>query len=120
MTEVLGILQGSIQNVIFLRLKKNRACFSLSETDGIKIGKVPGVQDEDVYIHIEKILGKHSVILGSTGSGKSCTVASILQKILQQHAYSHIVFFDLHNEYSTAFPTERTSDYTGYVYKGHL
>lgn len=77
--------------------------FFINQEEGIRIGKVSNLSKEDVIIHTDKFLGKHSVVLGSTGSGKSCTVASIIQKILNTHEFSHMVFFDLHNEYSDAF-----------------
>ncbi|MDF9495180.1 ATP-binding protein [Bacillus cereus] len=83
--------------------EEKKQLFALAGTDGIQIGKIAGVENGEISIHIDKFLGKHSVILGSTGSGKSCTVASVLQKILRAHQYSHVLFFDLHNEYSSAF-----------------
>ncbi len=86
-----------------LSSKEKKELFFIDNDEGINIGKTSGVQDEPVNININKFLGKHSVILGSTGAGKSCTVASIMQKILKTHSYSHIVFFDLHNEYYKAF-----------------
>lgn len=86
-----------------LTSEEKKQLFALAEGEGIKIGNVSGIQSEEISIHIDKFLGKHSVILGSTGSGKSCTVASILQKVLREHPFSHVLFFDLHNEYSTAF-----------------
>ncbi|MCR8868350.1 ATP-binding protein [Peribacillus frigoritolerans] len=85
---------------------EKKQLFSLSAGEGIKVGNISGVQSEEVSIHVDKFLGKHSVILGSTGSGKSSTVASILQKVLRRHKYSHVLFFDLHNEYSAAFQSE--------------
>jgi flagellar biosynthesis GTPase FlhF len=62
-----------------------------------------------------KFFNKHIAVVGSTGSGKSCTVAKILQEgtranyTPQQKSgavlnNSHILIFDLHNEYSSAFP----------------
>ncbi|PJN56366.1 hypothetical protein PAEVO_30890 [Paenibacillus sp. GM2FR] len=89
--------------------EEKKQLFSLDEGTGIAIGRASGVQDEEVSIHIDKFLGKHSVILGSTGSGKSSTVASIMQNVLKTHRYSHIVFFDPHDEYDTAFPDKRGS-----------
>lgn len=86
--------------------EEKQQLFSLSEGEGIDIGKISGTEDEKVSININKFLGKHSVILGATGSGKSCTVASLLQQILKAHPYSHIIFFDLHDEYSNAFPAK--------------
>lgn len=77
--------------------------FHIDSDNGTVIGTVSGINNETISIDTNKFLNKHSVILGSTGSGKSCTVASIMQKVLMQHVYSHIIFFDLHNEYSSAF-----------------
>jgi DNA helicase HerA-like ATPase len=82
--------------------EEKQQLFSLKD-EGLIIGTVPGVKNEEVRIHTNKFLSKHSVILGSTGSGKSYTVASILQKVLKEHPFSHIIFFDLHDEYATAF-----------------
>lgn len=93
-----------------LNSDEKKSLFSLSDGQGIKVGNVAGIQSEEVAIHIDKFLGKHSVILGSTGSGKSSTVASILQKILREYQYSHILFFDLHDEYSAAFNSEEFSE----------
>lgn len=91
-----------------LSSEEKKGLFLIDNNEGIHIGKASGVQDEEVYININKFLGKHSVILGSTGAGKSCTVASIIQKVLKSHLHSHIVFFDLHNEYYKAFIFEST------------
>lgn len=83
--------------------KEKSKLFHIDSDNGTIIGTVSGVNNETISIDTNKFLNKHSVILGSTGSGKSCTVASIMQKVLMQHVYSHIIFFDLHNEYSSAF-----------------
>ncbi|MGG3801597.1 ATP-binding protein [Metabacillus fastidiosus] len=86
-----------------LTSEEKKQLFFLTTGEGIKVGNVAGLQSEEISIHVDKFLGKHSVILGSTGSGKSSTVASILQKLLRKYRYSHVVFFDLHDEYSAAF-----------------
>lgn len=59
--------------------------------------------DNKVYLDIDKLLGRHVAILGTTGSGKSCTVASIIQSILKSYSHPRIIFFDIHNEYPSAF-----------------
>ena len=51
----------------------------------------------------DDLLSKHFAIIGSTGSGKSCTVALVLQAILKKNSMAHVVLFDPHNEYSKSF-----------------
>ncbi len=52
------------------------------------------------YIDGDKLFQRHAALLGSTGSGKSFTVASILeQSALLPHA--NIIVLDLHGEYSS-------------------
>ncbi len=62
-------------------------------------------QDESIpaTIKTDDLLGKHFAILGTTGTGKSCTTALILRAIIEENPAGHIVLLDPHNEYSTAF-----------------
>ncbi|HHH0762073.1 TPA: anti-phage-associated helicase HerA [Yersinia enterocolitica] len=64
-----------------------------------------------VPVNGNRFFNKHIAIVGSTGSGKSHTVAKILQKAIdeKQEGYkglnnSHIIIFDIHSEYENAFP----------------
>ena len=50
-----------------------------------------------------ELLGKHFAVLGTTGSGKSCSVTVLLQAILDIAPSGHIILLDPHNEYSRAF-----------------
>ncbi len=54
-------------------------------------------------VRVDDLLGKHFAILGTTGTGKSCTTALILRAILADHPAAHIVLLDPHNEYATSF-----------------
>ena len=67
-----------------------------------------------VMLDGNRFFGKHVAVVGATGSGKSCAVAKILQEAVKPSESqsersvinnSHIVLFDLHGEYGTAFPT---------------
>jgi len=53
---------------------------------------------------IDKMFGRHTAVLGTSGAGKSWTVASLLQAVMERLPHTHIIFFDLHDEYRTAFP----------------
>ncbi len=52
---------------------------------------------------VDELFGKHFIVVGTTGSGKSCAVTSILQRVLVEHTNAHIVVLDVHNEYADAF-----------------
>lgn len=73
----------------------------------LSIGKSAIFPDYDVKINIDKFFGSHSAILGNTGSGKSCTISSIIQGIYKFKEYaatgSTFIFFDVNGEYKKAF-----------------
>lgn len=56
------------------------------------------------HVIIDKMFGRHTAVLGTSGAGKSWTVASLLQTAMAKLPNTHIVFFDLHDEYRSAFP----------------
>jgi hypothetical protein len=51
------------------------------------------------YLDGDKFFQRHAALLGSTGSGKSWTVATILERAAQLPSAS-VMVFDLHGEYS--------------------
>ncbi len=64
-----------------------------------------------VSVDGDKFFNKHIAIVGSTGSGKSNTIAKIIQNAVLEKSKqynglnnSHIIIFDIHAEYNTAFP----------------
>ena len=50
----------------------------------------------------DDLLRKHFIVVGSTGSGKSCALTCILQRLLEVRTTAHVVILDVHNEYSTS------------------
>lgn len=72
------------------------------------IGTSVVFDDYQVKVRVDEFFGGHSAILGNTGSGKSCTVASILQSIFSKEtahpaAGASFIFFDTNGEYRQAF-----------------
>lgn len=63
--------------------------------------------NKNVYIDINQFFSNHASIFGNTGSGKSCSVARIVQNIFlnkQFLAYNANLFiFDAYGEYKNAF-----------------
>ena len=80
-----------------------RLIFNKESSPCIEIGRLQ--QDNRIIakVRTDDLLSKHFAILGSTGSGKSCTVALVLQAILKENGNAHVVLFDPHNEYSKSF-----------------
>lgn len=78
-----------------------------SDTPGfcIPIGESAVVQGRPIRIDPDAFFGKHAAILGSTGSGKSCTISSVIQSIIEQEAVKQttIVVLDTNGEYRSAF-----------------
>ncbi|MFV0295358.1 MAG: ATP-binding protein [Hyphomicrobiaceae bacterium] len=69
----------------------------------VRVGCIRQDNSIPATIRVDDLLGKHFAILGTTGTGKSCTTALILRSILEKHPAAHIVLLDPHNEYATAF-----------------
>ena len=72
-------------------------------TSNVRVGSLHQDNDIPAYILTDELLGKHFAVLGTTGSGKSCTVALILHSILAQHPNGRVIILDPHNEYTGAF-----------------
>ncbi|WP_051196292.1 ATP-binding protein [Clostridium cadaveris] len=93
-------------------LEKADSEFSIGD-----LAQNPTIEGEDINVIMDgnKFFNKHLAVVGSTGSGKSCTVAKILQEGIKPYSdeqkggilnNSHIVLFDLHGEYQNAFKDE--------------
>lgn len=63
-----------------------------------------------IPVNGNKFFNKHIAIVGSTGSGKSHTLSTIIQTAVNSKSgdfslnNSHIIIFDIHSEYKSAFP----------------
>ncbi len=69
-----------------------------------------------ISVNGNKFFNKHVAIVGSTGSGKSHTLSTIIQKAVSEKSgdfsinNSHVIIFDIHSEYKSAFPTANFID----------
>ena len=64
----------------------------------LELGKYVIDESAKAYLDGNKFFQRHAAILGSTGSGKSWTVASILERAAKLST-SNLIVFDLHGEY---------------------
>lgn len=74
----------------------------------VEIGDYTGASKVSCKANIDKMFSQHCAILGSTGSGKSASVASILHSVLDHEIADgsvcpNIVIIDPHGEYAAAF-----------------
>lgn len=76
----------------------------------LPVGSSPAFPDYRVKICPDQFFVKHAAILGNTGSGKTCTLTSILRNLFkyQYNGYqylqnAHIIIFDTNGEYKDAF-----------------
>jgi uncharacterized protein len=73
--------------------------FDRFQSKGLAVGTLPSHPSLKVYLDPTNLFGRHSAILGQTGSGKSWTVASLVQKTVAAMPNAHIIILDLHGEY---------------------
>lgn len=81
-----------------------KAAFSVYQHYDFSVGNLTLFENERAYLDPNRFFGKHIAVLGSTGSGKSCTVSSILQKVSDLQD-TNVIILDIHDEYASAFPT---------------
>lgn len=95
-------------DIIFDQKQKGET-INFKEDYYLPIGTSPAFPDYQVKINPDRLFGKHAAILGNTGSGKSCTLTSILQSMFQfeyngkKLQSAHVVIFDTNGEYKDAF-----------------
>jgi hypothetical protein len=86
-------------------------------SDGqVVIGRLANAESIPVRVDLEKLVTRHCAVLGSTGSGKSTTVASLLRSIVcgdeaaEDHSYpsARVLLLDIHGEYAKALRSEST------------
>lgn len=79
------------------------AIFGENDSNHFHLGHVFPQHITPASFDINAMLGKHFAVLGSTGTGKSCTVALILRRIVERLPKAHVIMLDPHNEYESAF-----------------
>ena len=72
---------------------------STDNENPLSIGRYVISHDSQANLDGNKFFQRHAIIVGGTGSGKSCTVANLLEKASKLKSVDALVF-DLHGEYS--------------------
>lgn len=79
-----------------------------TKMQAFSIGTSVVFDDYQVKVRVNEFFGGHSAVLGNTGSGKSCTVAAILQSVFEKSDAhpargASFIIFDTNGEYRRAF-----------------
>lgn len=97
--------------------QKEKTTINFEDDYYLPIGTSPSFSDYKIKINPDKFFGKHAAILGNTGSGKSCTFASIIQSMFEfeyngkKLQNAHIIIFDTNGEYRQAFQGTKENPY---------
>lgn len=96
--------------------------FAKSKDYSYKMGKLSNNDTVNYYVNGNTFFSKHIGVVGSTGSGKSCSVAKMIQQVVgienasninkDNQKNSHIIIFDIHSEYKNAFYLMETEKFT--------
>jgi hypothetical protein len=74
----------------------------------VTIGRLSGAESIPVRVDLDKLITRHSAVLGSTGSGKSTTVTSLLRSLSAGQGEgagfpnARVLLIDIHGEYGRA------------------
>lgn len=129
--EVIGIDNGIMKTALVGEIKDNKflygdiskpsfkaSCYLIDDSilniilssdaeNTIKLGKSYIYPNYDIRLDVGNFFSNHFAILGNSGSGKSYSVAKILQSVFYQCKslpfYSNIFLFDAYGEYQRAF-----------------
>jgi len=84
-----------------------RRIYGVTGDDQIVVGNLSSAENITVRLSLDALVTRHSAILGSTGAGKSTTVASLLRSIVRKDEPvgspgGRILMLDIHGEYTSA------------------
>lgn len=71
----------------------------------VSVGTISGAENIPAMVDINKLVTRHCSIVGSTGTGKSTTVAGLVNTLIdsEQFPSSRIILMDIHGEYGKTF-----------------
>lgn len=93
----------NIGDYVHLAIEKHiRAIYDRPGQGNVTIGSLASAESIPAKIALNELLTRHAAVLGSTGSGKSTTVASLLRAITTGDAFpsARVLLLDIHGEYA--------------------
>jgi hypothetical protein len=89
----------SIESPVFVATADDLAqVYAPSGTASAPVGTIYQADSVPAYLRIDDLMGKHFSIVGTTGSVKSCAVATILRAVIEYNPNAHVMLLDPHNE----------------------
>jgi len=72
--------------------------------DLVSVGCLASTESIPALLDVNKLVNRHSAVLGTTGSGKSTTVASLLHAMTEESRFpsARVIVLDTHGEYASA------------------
>lgn len=76
----------------------------------VRVGHLASAESIPALIDIDKLITRHSAVVGTTGAGKSTTVAGLMVSLSDRAQYqsARVLILDIHGEYSAALKDRAT------------
>ena len=98
-----GSYPGLDDSVHFATAEQLHAVFPGADAEHLRLGRLAAAEEIPVCVNASKFVVRHAAIVGSTGSGKTSMVASLLQNfVIGGWSAANIVVVDPHGEYARA------------------
>lgn len=98
-----GTYPGLDDPVHFATPDQLRSVFPHPDDKYVRVGRLAAAEDVPVALDACRFVVRHAAVVGSTGSGKTSAVASILQNFVKGGwKAANIIVIDPHGEYSSA------------------
>ena len=98
-----GCFPGLDDPVHFVTPEELKAIFPSADEDRLRLGRLAAAEEIPICLDASRLVVRHSAIVGSTGSGKTSAVASLLQNFVRGGwRAANIVVVDPHGEYARA------------------
>lgn len=98
-----AVYPGLDDPVHFATAEELSVIYPLPDTEHVPLGRLAASEDVLVCLNAGRLVVRHSAVVGSTGSGKSSAVASLLQQLASGGwSAANVVLVDPHGEYKTA------------------
>ena len=82
--------------------------YGVKSAGHVVVGRLSSAENIEVKLSLDALVTRHSAVLGSTGSGKSTTIASLLRSITAPnkgdptYPSARVLMLDIHGEYASA------------------